>query len=92
MAEKHCPGQDMRFWKPEDIFTAPCPFCRGEIEFWKDEPVRLCPTCRKEVRNPKHNAGCAQWCGQASECLQSPTDAASKEEAKEPSPDWKDAR
>ena len=30
----------MRYWKPEDIFTAPCPHCGAEIEFWKDEPVR----------------------------------------------------
>ncbi len=52
MAERRCPGQDMRYWKPEDIVTVPCPFCRNEIEFWKDEPARVCPSCRKEVRNP----------------------------------------
>ena len=90
MAETHCPGQDMRFWKPEDIFTVPCPFCRGEIEFWKDEPVRPCPNCRKEVRNPKLDAGCAQWCGHASECVEPASEAA--KEAKEPLPQGKAAR
>ena len=69
MPERRCPGQDMRYWKPEDIFTAPCPFCQGEIEFWKDEPLRVCPSCRKEVRNPKQDFGCADWCKHAEECL-----------------------
>ncbi len=46
-----------------------CPFCQGEIEFWKDEPVRVCPSCRKEVRNPKQDAGCTDWCKHAEECL-----------------------
>jgi len=59
----------MRYWKPEDIFMAACPFCQGEIEFWKDEPVRVCPSCRKEVRNPKLDLGCADWCKHAEECL-----------------------
>ena len=60
----------MRYWKPEDIFTVACPFCQGEIEFWKDEPFRLCPSCRKEVRNPKQDFGCAEWCKHGSECLE----------------------
>jgi hypothetical protein len=47
--EFHCPGQDMRYWKPEDICTVPCPHCGVEIEFWKDEPLRLCSACRKEL-------------------------------------------
>ena len=68
--ESRCPGQDMRFWKPEDIFTVPCPHCRAEIEFWKDEPVRLCAACRKEVRNPKVDQGCAEWCKHGPECLE----------------------
>jgi hypothetical protein len=68
--ESRCPGQDVRFWKPEDIFTVPCPHCRAEIEFWKDEPVRLCAACRKEVRNPKVDQGCAEWCKHGPECLE----------------------
>ena len=59
----------MRYWKPEDIFTAPCPHCGAEIEFWKDEPVRLCSACRKEVRNPKTDLGCAEHCKHGPECL-----------------------
>jgi len=59
----------MRFWKPEDIFDVKCPFCGEEIEFWKDEPARLCRKCRNEVRNPRINLGCAKWCKSAKECL-----------------------
>jgi hypothetical protein len=59
----------MRYWKPEDIFTVACPHCHAEIEFWKDEPVRLCAGCRKEVRNPKIDQGCAEWCKHGPECL-----------------------
>ena len=68
--ESRCPGQEMRYWKPEDIFTVPCPDCRAEIEFWKDEPVRPCPVCRKEVRNPKADQGCTEWCKHGPECLE----------------------
>jgi len=32
-----CPGQDMRFWKPGDIFDTQCPKCGRRIEFFKDE-------------------------------------------------------
>ena len=61
----------MRNWKPEDILTVACPHCGAEIEFWKDEPVRPCAACRKEVRNPKVDLGCAEWCKHGPECLES---------------------
>jgi hypothetical protein len=64
-----CPGQDQRFWRPEDIHFVPCPSCHTEIEFWKDEPFRFCPACRREIRNPHVDFGCAKWCKQAHECL-----------------------
>jgi len=64
----NCPGQDMRNWKPDDIFFAKCPHCGGEIEFWKDEPVRVCPSCGKEAPNPKIDTGCAKWCKHGDEC------------------------
>jgi len=64
-----CPGQDERFWKPGDIFDAPCPHCGTRIEFWKDEPKVKCPQCRQIVVNPKLDPGCAQWCQHARECL-----------------------
>jgi DNA-directed RNA polymerase subunit RPC12/RpoP len=62
----------MRYWKPEDICLARCPHCGAEIEFWKDEPVRQCPSCRKEVRNPKLDPGCAEWCKHGPECVEPP--------------------
>ena len=63
-----CPGQDQRYWKPEDILYCPCPHCRHEIEFWKDEPLRVCPGCKREVPNPRIDLGCAKWCTYAKEC------------------------
>ena len=33
-----CPGQDTRFWKPGDIFEAPCPKCGGRSNFSKMSP------------------------------------------------------
>lgn len=58
----------MRNWRPEDIFDLKCPKCATEIEFWKDEPVRVCPSCKAEVPNPKMDVGCAEWCKHADEC------------------------
>jgi hypothetical protein len=68
MSDNRCPGQDMRYWKPEDIFDAPCPFCGTQIEFWKDEPVRICPGCQREARNPRIVPGCAAHCPHRNEC------------------------
>lgn len=68
----HCPGQDMRYWKPEDIFDVRCPYCANTIEFWKDEPTRLCSSCKQEVRNPRINLGCAKWCAFGNQCLGQP--------------------
>jgi hypothetical protein len=83
MRERSCPGQDMRYWKPEDIFTVACPFCGREIEFWKDESARSCPGCRKEVRNPKLDSRCADWCRHALECVDPAPDPARPLETKE---------
>ncbi len=69
MNKPRCPAQDLRYWKPEDIFDVLCPNCETEIEFWKDEPMHLCPACKKPVRNPKIDLGCARWCQYAEECL-----------------------
>jgi len=86
MPERRCPGQDMRYWKPEDIFTVACPFCRAEIEFWKDEPFRRCAACGKEVRNPKLDSGCADWCQHAPECLERAPDGSPKAPGKDRPP------
>lgn len=64
-----CPGQDQRFWEPDDIFEAACPNCGDSIEFWKDEPQVRCPACHEVIPNPKLDMGCAKWCKFADECL-----------------------
>jgi len=69
MSQFRCPGQDMRFWKPKDIFESKCPHCGAAIEFWKDDPKRKCRQCGQMVRNPKIDLGCAKWCKYAAQCL-----------------------
>ncbi len=64
-----CPGQDLRFWKPEDIFEVQCPGCGGTVEFFKDEPKLKCRKCEQMVVNPKIDLGCAEWCQYAEQCL-----------------------
>ncbi len=64
-----CPGQDQRFWKPEDIFEVQCPDCSNKMEFFKDEPKLKCSKCGKIVVNPKIDLGCAEWCQYAEQCL-----------------------
>jgi hypothetical protein len=64
-----CPGQDQRYWKPEDICEADCPKCGVSMEFWKDDPKRKCPGCGETVRNPKIDLGCAEWCKFAKQCF-----------------------
>ena len=64
-----CPGQDQRFWKPEDIFEVQCPGCGGAVEFFKDEPKLKCRNCGQMVVNPKIDLGCAEWCQYAEQCL-----------------------
>lgn len=62
-----CPGQDMRFWRPEDIFDTQCPTCGRRVEFFKDEARRKC-RCGQEIINPKLDFGCAQWCPYGEQC------------------------
>lgn len=69
MDQFRCPGQDMRYWKPEDVYDVRCPHCRTEVEFFKDEPFQRCPSCGGRVRNPKIDLGCAKWCEFAKQCL-----------------------
>ena len=64
-----CPGQDQRFWKPDDIFEVQCPGCGKAIEFFKDEPKLKCRKCGRMVVNPKIDLGCAEWCQYAEQCL-----------------------
>ncbi|MFZ2149452.1 MAG: HD domain-containing protein [Sedimentisphaerales bacterium] len=64
-----CPGQDQRFWKPEDIFEVRCSGCGENVEFFKDEPKLKCRECGQMVVNPKIDLGCAEWCQYAEQCL-----------------------
>lgn len=64
-----CPGQDSRYWKPEDVFNVPCPVCGEEVEFFKDDLKRTCPNCGYRFENPRLNLGCLEWCPHADECL-----------------------
>lgn len=64
-----CPGQDLQFWKPEDIYEVDCPNCGSKVEFWKDDVYRRCRKCSHRFRNPKLNLGCAEWCQYAKYCI-----------------------
>ncbi|MFB0507884.1 MAG: HD domain-containing protein [Thermodesulfobacteriota bacterium] len=64
-----CPGQDLRFWKPGDIFDSSCPQCGGNIEFFKDDVSRKCKSCGAQVTNPKIDFACAEWCAHAEQCV-----------------------
>lgn len=59
MALLHCPGQDLRYWKLDDIYEIVCVHCGALIEFFKDDP------------RPRNDMSCAQWCKHAKECLES---------------------
>lgn len=69
MEQMKCPGQDTRYWKPGDIFTAECPKCGAEIEFFKDDTRRRCAWCGHMFYNPKIELGCAEWCQYAEKCV-----------------------
>lgn len=69
MSKTLCPGQDMRFWRPGDIFDVTCAQCGAAVEFFKDEGRRKCRNCGNMVTNPRLSLGCAQWCEHAAECL-----------------------
>lgn len=69
MGSAMCPGQDTRYWKPDDIFEIPCSRCGRPVEFFKTDGARRCRSCGARVVNPKLRLGCAQWCQYAKECL-----------------------
>jgi hypothetical protein len=64
-----CPGQDMRYWKPGDIFDVPCPECGEIVEFMKDEVQRRCRKCGHRFNNPRIDLGCLEWCQYAERCV-----------------------
>ena len=78
-----CPGQDMRYWKPGDIFNTECPKCGRRVEFFRDEVRRKC-RCGHEMVNPKLDFGCAQWCQYAEQCVGTmPEELKAKQKAEE---------
>jgi hypothetical protein len=64
-----CPGQDTRYWKPEDVHEIACQACGTQVEFFKTDAARKCPGCGERIQNPKVSMGCAKWCAYAKECL-----------------------
>jgi len=64
-----CPGQDTRYWKPDDVFEVPCQACGQAVEFFKTDASRRCPGCGERLQNPRISMGCAQWCAYAKQCL-----------------------
>jgi len=64
-----CPGQDSQHWKPGAIFVVKCPKCGSEVEFFKDDPTRKCPTCGHRFLNPGLDFGCASYCPYAEQCI-----------------------
>ena len=63
-----CPGTDIRNWTHEDIFEIQCPNCDNAIEFFKDDPKRLCVECNFMVINPRVKIDCLFWCRHAQKC------------------------
>ena len=74
-----CPGQDTRFWKPNDVYAVECPKCGKPVEFFKDDIRRRCKKCGHMFINPRLDLGCARWCQYADQCV----GAIDKEEFKE---------
>jgi predicted RNA-binding Zn-ribbon protein involved in translation (DUF1610 family) len=70
MGDNKCPGQDMRYWKPEDIYELPCVACGRSMEFFKDDLRRLCPDCGEYTVNPRNDMSCADWCKYGPDCLE----------------------
>lgn len=64
-----CPGQDMQFWKPGDIYEVDCPGCGRTVEFFKDDTARRCGQCGHRFANPKMDFGCAAYCPYAEQCI-----------------------
>jgi hypothetical protein len=64
-----CPGQDMMYWKPGDVFETDCPRCGRPVEFFKDDTARRCGHCDHRFANPRMDFGCAAYCPYADQCI-----------------------
>ena len=63
-----CPGRDLRSWTPDDVFDVTCRTCGTQVEFFKDDKRRRCPSCGTWMLNPKRARSCADWCASADKC------------------------
>ncbi len=81
-----CPGQDMRYWKPGDIFDVACPQCGSMVEFFKDESKRRCRQCGNIIANPRMDLGCAAHCRFAADCVGVPAQGTSAGQVHAPAP------
>ena len=63
-----CPGRDRSSWTHDDIFDVTCRGCGEQVEFFKDDKRRLCPSCGACIVNPKQVQSCADWCSSADNC------------------------
>ena len=54
MSKTMCPGQNTRFWKPEDIFEANCPYCGATARrrFGGGVVHINCPSCNRRYQSP----------------------------------------
>ena len=69
MDKGKCPGQDLRYWTPKDIYELSCSHCGKPIEFFKDDLRRQCPHCGVYNLNTNNDLSCTVWCGSAEDCL-----------------------
>jgi hypothetical protein len=63
-----CPRRDLRSWTPDDVFDVTCRACGTQVEFFKDDKRRTCPSCGACIVNPKRARSCADWCASADKC------------------------
>lgn len=75
MPDIRCPGQDTRYWTPDDVAEVACAHCGTVIEFFPDDLLRKCPSCGHPKSNPKFNMACLEWCQQAEKCMEGMLDA-----------------
>ncbi len=63
------PGTGPALLEAGRYFRDKLPALRQAVEFWKDDPKLKCPSCKKQIINPKLDLSCAQWCKYAKQCL-----------------------
>lgn len=59
----------MQYWDAGAIFDVACPECDAQVEFYKDDTTRSCPSCGHRFVNPKMDFGCAAYCKYAEQCI-----------------------